>query len=63
MAFKMKGNPFQRNFPKDIKNSPTKWINFVIGAATALAKTGVKKHQPGGGDPTDDFSKIKFGNK
>ena len=60
MAFKMKGNPFQRNFPKDIKPAPTKWINFVISGISALAGASKKDDSPKT-DPTKEFSKIKYG--
>tara|TARA_R110002012_G_scaffold33956_1_gene98786 strand:+ start:196 stop:483 length:288 start_codon:yes stop_codon:yes gene_type:complete len=43
MAYKMKGSPFQRNFPNDIKKpAPTKWINFVIQGISAIASAAKK---------------------
>tara|TARA_Y100001963_G_scaffold28370_1_gene38590 strand:- start:13 stop:315 length:303 start_codon:yes stop_codon:yes gene_type:complete len=42
MAFKMKGNPFQRNYPDYIKPAPTKWINFVIQGISAIANASKK---------------------
>lgn len=63
MAFKMRGNPFKRNFPSDIKSSPTKWINFVIAGVSALAKAGAKKETGPSTDPTSEFGKMKFGSK
>tara|TARA_R100000742_G_C4271006_1_gene89819 strand:+ start:768 stop:1034 length:267 start_codon:yes stop_codon:yes gene_type:complete len=42
MAFKMKGNPFQRNFPNDIKPSPTKIVSLIIGGISAIAQAAKK---------------------
>ena len=63
MAFKMKGDPFKRNFPNDLKSSPTKWINFLIMGVSALASASKKKETGPAKDPASEFSTMKFGNK
>jgi hypothetical protein len=45
MAYKMKGSPMQRNFPNDIKPSPTKWIGLAISAIASIASAAASASQ------------------
>ncbi len=61
MAFKMKGNPMQRNFPNDIKPAPTKWINFIISGISAVAGAAKKRAEEQKAKREEAQQKMKDG--